>query len=108
MSFLSLFGLIYNTSVLAEMRCHFDEIAHAIAEAIGREVTFVDVSPEDFSGALRKLGVPTWQVDGLVEDYAHYARGEAVEVHPTVREVTGSEPRDVAAFARDYASAFIS
>jgi uncharacterized protein YbjT (DUF2867 family) len=82
------------------------EIAHAIGEAIGRKVTFVDVSPEDFSGALRKLGVPTWQIDGLVEDYAHYARGEAAEVHSTVREVTGREPREVAVFARDYASAF--
>jgi len=84
------------------------EIARAIAEAIGREVTFVDVAPEDFSGALKKLGAPTWQVEGLVEDYAHYARGEAAEALPTVREVTGSEPRDVTAFARDYASAFIS
>lgn len=66
------------------------------------------MSPEDFSGALTKLGVPAWQVEGLVEDYAHYARGEAAEVHPTVREVAGAEPRDVFAFARDYASAFIS
>jgi uncharacterized protein YbjT (DUF2867 family) len=84
------------------------EIARAIAKAIGREVTFVDVAPEDFSGALKKLGAPTWQVEGLVEDYAHYARGEAAKALPTVREVTGSEPRDVTAFARDYANAFIS
>jgi uncharacterized protein YbjT (DUF2867 family) len=82
------------------------EIARAIAEAIGRNVTFVDVAPEDFSVALRKLGAPDWQVDGLIEDYAHYARGEAAEAHSTVREVTGNEPRDVTAFARDYASAF--
>jgi hypothetical protein len=26
-----------------------------------------------------------WQVAGLVEDYAHYARGEATEVYPTIR-----------------------
>jgi uncharacterized protein YbjT (DUF2867 family) len=84
------------------------EIARAIGDAIGRNVTFVDVTPEDFSGALKKLGAPTWQVEGLVEDYAHYARGEAAEALPTVREVTGSEPRDVTVFARDYASAFIS
>jgi uncharacterized protein YbjT (DUF2867 family) len=84
------------------------EIAHAIAEAIGRQVTFINVPPTDFSGALRNLGVPTWQVDGLIEDYAHYSRGEAAEVHTTVREVTGSEPRDVTAFARDYASMFMS
>jgi uncharacterized protein YbjT (DUF2867 family) len=84
------------------------EIAHALAEAIGREVTFVNVSSTDFSDALRTLGVPIWQVDGLIEDYAHYSRGEAAEVHTTVREVTGSEPLDVAAFACDFASLFTS
>jgi uncharacterized protein YbjT (DUF2867 family) len=84
------------------------EIAHAIGQALGRQVRFMDISPADFADALRKLGVPPWQVDGLVEDYAHYSRGEAAEVHPTVREVTGSEPRDVASFARDYARAFTS
>ena len=52
--------------------------------------------------------MPPWQADGLVEDYAHYSRGEAAKVHPTVREITGSEPLDLMAFARDYASAFIS
>jgi uncharacterized protein YbjT (DUF2867 family) len=82
------------------------EIAQAIAEAIGRDVTFVDVAPEDFAGALAGFGVPPWQVEGLVEDYAHSARGEASEVHHTVREIAGRDPRDVSAFARDYASAF--
>jgi uncharacterized protein YbjT (DUF2867 family) len=84
------------------------EIAHAIAQAIGRTVTFVDVPPEAFAGALKGLGVPEWQVEGLVEDYAHYARGEAAEVNTTVCEITGAEPRDVATFARDYASSFTS
>jgi hypothetical protein len=37
--------------------------------------------------------VPPWQADGLVEDYAHYAQGEAEEVSPHVREVTGVDPR---------------
>lgn len=82
------------------------EIAQAIGDAIGREVTFIDVLPDDFAGALRKLGVPAWQVEGLVEDYAHYACGEASEVFPSVREVTGVPPRDVFEFARDYARAF--
>jgi hypothetical protein len=51
--------------------------------------------------------VPAWQVEGLVEDYAHYARGEAAKVFPTVREVTGVPPRDVFDFARDYARALV-
>jgi hypothetical protein len=68
-------------------------------------VTFVDVPPETFAASLRGL-LPDWQVDGLLEDYAHYSRGEAAAVLPTVAEVTGRAPRAVAEFARDYADAF--
>ncbi len=82
------------------------EIAQAISEATGREVGFDEVPPAAFAAALRGVGVPPWQADGLVEDYAHYARGEAAEVSPAVRELTGEEPRDVVRFARDYADAF--
>jgi uncharacterized protein YbjT (DUF2867 family) len=82
------------------------EMAAAITEAIGRPVAFVDVRPQAFGGALGAAGVPPWQVDGLIEDYAHYARGEAAALSPHVRDVTGAEPRDVRTFARDYARAF--
>jgi uncharacterized protein YbjT (DUF2867 family) len=83
------------------------EMAKAIGEAVGRDVAFVDVPPEAFAGALTAAGVPPWQVDGLLEDYAHYARGEAATIHSSVRDVTGVEPRDITTFARDYARAFI-
>jgi uncharacterized protein YbjT (DUF2867 family) len=83
------------------------EMASAVSKAIGRPVAFVDVPPDAFAGALKSAGVPAWQVDGLVEDYAHYARGEAATISPHVREVTGVEPRDVARFAQDHASAFV-
>jgi len=69
-------------------------------------VAFIDVAPDAFAGALKAAGVPPWQVDGLVEDYAHYARGEAELVSPHVRDVTGADPRDAGRFAEDYASAF--
>jgi uncharacterized protein YbjT (DUF2867 family) len=81
------------------------EIADAIGAAAGREVRFVDVPPAAFAASVRGL-LPDWQVDGLLEDYAHYSRGEAAAVLPTVIEVTGRAPRSVADFARDYADAF--
>jgi uncharacterized protein YbjT (DUF2867 family) len=83
-----------------------DDLARAISEAIGREVTFAEVPPEAFVAALRAFGVPPWQADGLAEDYAHYARGEAADVYPTVHDLTGDRPRDVVRFARDHAGAF--
>jgi hypothetical protein len=45
-------------------------------------------------------------VDGLVEDYAHYRRGEAAEVSPVVEEIAGTAPHTIDQFARDYAAAF--
>ncbi|MHA6622526.1 SDR family oxidoreductase [Pseudonocardia sp. DLS-67] len=83
------------------------EIAAAIGAATGRDVTFVDVPPAVFADQLRHV-LPAWQVDGLVEDYAHYARGEAAAVHDTVASVTGHAPRTVAEFARDHRDAFLA
>lgn len=82
------------------------EMAASLSGALGRPVAFVDVPPEAMRGALLGAGLPPWQADGLVEDYAHYRRGEASAVSTGVRDATGRAPRAFSAFARDYASAF--
>ncbi|WP_020380224.1 NmrA family NAD(P)-binding protein [Nocardiopsis potens] len=82
-----------------------DQIAAALSAATGREVAFRDAPAERFTAALAGV-LPQWQLDGLVEDYAHYARGEAAEVHTAVADLTGRPARDIADFARDYAAAF--
>lgn len=82
-----------------------DEIARAISDATGQGVTFHDSTPDQFTAALTGL-LPPWQLAGLVEDYAHYARGEAAEVHTSVADVTGHRPRDLVEFAHDHAAAF--
>lgn len=81
------------------------QIAAALTAALGRDIAFIDVPPEAFADGLRGI-LPPWQVEGLLEDYAHYRRGEAAFVSPAVAEITGSSPRDVSQFARDYARAF--
>ena len=81
------------------------QIAAALSGALGREVSFVDVPPEAFADSLRKI-LPPWQVEGLVEDYAHYRRGEAASVSSAVADLTGRPPVDIQQFARDYAYAF--
>jgi hypothetical protein len=71
-------------------------------------VAFRDVTPEAFAAAMAASGMPPWQVDGLLEDYAMYRRGEAAMVTSVIQDVTGSAPHDIELFARDYASAFAS
>lgn len=81
------------------------EIAAALSSALGRDITFIDVTPEAFAGSLQGI-LPPWQVQGLLEDYAHYRRGEAAAVSPAVTQVTGKPATDIQQFAHDYASAF--
>lgn len=81
------------------------QIAHALSTATGRDITFHDASAEQFKAALTGL-LPPWQLDGLVEDYAHYARGEAADVHTSVTDLTGHPAHDITDFAHDHAAAF--
>jgi uncharacterized protein YbjT (DUF2867 family) len=81
------------------------QIAAALTAAVGRTVSFIDVPPEAFADSIRGL-LPPWQVDGLLEDYAHYRRGEAATISPVIAEITGVAPRSIEQFARDYAAAF--
>lgn len=82
------------------------EMASQLAQALGQPVGFQDVPAEAMRAALLGAGLPSWQADGLVEDYAHYHRGEAAEVTTGVQDATGAAPRSFADFARDYAPAF--
>jgi uncharacterized protein YbjT (DUF2867 family) len=81
------------------------DIAAALTSALGREITFVDVPPDVFAQSLQGI-LPPWQIQGLLEDYAHYRRGEAAFVSTAVADVTGRPATDVRQFARDYAQAF--
>ncbi len=82
------------------------EMAAELTAALGRPVAFIDVTPADLQHYLLQTGMDPWQAEGLVEDYAHYHRGEAAAVAPGVQQATGQPPRDFAAFAHDYAGAF--
>jgi uncharacterized protein YbjT (DUF2867 family) len=84
------------------------EIATELGDAVGRTVRFENIPPEAFLAALTGAGMPEWQAEGLVEDYAHYDRGEASAVSPDVEQVTGTSPRSLRDFAHDYSDAFQS
>ena len=82
-------------------------IAARLSDALGRQVTFVDISESAMREALIAHRFPEWQADGLIEDYAHYRRGEASSVSNAVLDVTGQPARSFLTFARDYKEAFL-
>ena len=84
------------------------EMASQLSEALGKPVSFVDIPEQAMREALLGFRVPEWQTDGLIEDYAHYRRGEASTLSSAVRDVTGNPPHSFSAFARDYKQAFLT
>src|SRR6476659_3526273 len=59
----------------------FGEMAKELSAALRRTITFVDVPPEAMRGALADLGLPAWQADGLLEEFAMYRRCRPFHKH---------------------------
>lgn len=83
------------------------EIASVFTSVLGRPVTYVDLPEAAMRDGLLRFGFPEWQADGLIEDYAHYRRGEASAVSTAVKDITGQLPRSFGQFVRDYKQAFL-
>ncbi|NLR56540.1 SDR family oxidoreductase [Chitinophaga polysaccharea] len=78
------------------------EMADILSQVLDKQIAFVDVAPAQMEEAVRAAGFPEWQVGGLLEDYAHYSRGEAAAVFNTVQEVTGKTAIGFRQFVEDY------
>ncbi len=81
------------------------EMAAQLSQALGHEITYVNVTPAEMRQSLVGAGFPAWQADGLLEEYAHWSQSEAAQITSDVADVTGHAPRNFADFARDYADA---
>ncbi len=97
-------GKIYN--ITGPEALSHQEMAEKLSVALNRQIQFVDISPGSMREALASVGFPNWQVDGLIEDYAHYHRGEALTITDDIKDATGKPPHSFEEFARDYAPEF--
>lgn len=84
------------------------EMAAQLSHELGRRILFTNIPETAMRQALSSWHMPEWQAEGLIEDYAHYRRGEAADVSTAVQDVTGAPARPFANFARDYRRAFSS
>lgn len=83
------------------------QMAEELSKGLKHAIQYVNVSPNQMQQALIAAGFPLWQAEGLIEDYAHYVRGEASAISSSVQEVTGKPARNFKNFVHDYTQAFI-
>lgn len=62
-------------------------MAEYLSAALKRQIAFVDIPSEQMREAMVGFGMPAWQVDGLIEDYAHYQG-----INSGSREVPSNRP----------------
>lgn len=79
----------------------YGDVARLLSEALGREVKFVPVTPEQVRETILKLGWGDWAA-GIMADYsAAYARGWGDFTTTFVEKIAGHPARDYATFLRE-------
>lgn len=85
----------------------FYDAARILSDVLGRQVEYVDISPDALKQNLLSMGLPEWRA----EDYAEFEQlmGENLGaiISPDVSRVLGRPPMSFDRFARDYAQAFM-
>lgn len=72
------------------------EAAAALGRSLGREVTYVDLPPDQLKGAMLSNGVPDFVVDGIVGLYGAIRAGHAATTSHAVEQLLGRAPHSYA------------
>ena len=83
------------------------DVADAVSAVISRPVRYVPVSPEGMAKALTAAGMQDWLVASLVA-LMKFHQSDAGTTTDAIAQLSGHEPRPLADFLIDYASAFRS
>lgn len=75
--------------------------AEKLSATTGPAIAFADASEDDLRPAIAGIIMPEWQIEGLIEDFAHYHHDEWAVIATGVRGTTGCGPPASDGFARD-------
>ena len=84
----------------------YGEIAKKFSSALGRQIRYVAITPEQQGEAMQKAGLPQYAVDAILDLMRYYDAGHAERVSPDVERVTGRKAINFDQFARDFAASF--
>jgi uncharacterized protein YbjT (DUF2867 family) len=82
------------------------DVAEKFSAAMGRIVTYVDVTLEAAKKAILDNGAPEWFAEGQMEQFRFRWQGRQSRVTSTIAEVAGKKPAAFDEFAREYAAYF--
>ena len=85
---------------------HSVKAAEILSNALGRRISYVNITEEDARKAMKKMGMEEWLIDPLLELYSVIRSGYASQTTTAVEQITGRKPISLEQFAKDYVSFF--
>lgn len=99
-------GRIYELS--GPVALSYRQMASILGDVLGRDVTCVEVTPEQVYAELVAGGIPAAYAEAVNDMTRYYAGGHAARLSPDVKGVTGVDPTPFDVFAKDHIAAFQS
>ena len=84
----------------------YADVAEKLSAALGKSVTYVDVSLETAKRAILDGGAPEWFAEGQMEQFRFRWQGKQSRVTSTITDVAKKEPTTFLDFAREFAPYF--
>lgn len=82
------------------------DVAKSFSDALGKEIKYVDVDPDEAYKSMIEAGMPEWLVKDIVGLNKEFAAGNGSDLSNDVQNVTGSKPRSINQFIIDYIESF--
>jgi uncharacterized protein YbjT (DUF2867 family) len=86
----------------------YAEVAQKISKHAGRAVQYVDIPAEAQRKAMLDQGMPTWQVDALLDLQEYYTSGNGGSVDQLLSSLLGCQPIAMDRFLAEFAGEFRS
>ncbi|EGD82215.1 hypothetical protein PTSG_02885 [Salpingoeca rosetta] len=94
-------------SLTSKPMTHKDIVA-GFSKALGKPVEYVQVPYDAAKKSFMDLGMPEWQVDGVLELFRYFDASAKVTNNPTddIKKITGHDPLDAEAWMKSVKGAF--
>lgn len=85
----------------------YEDMASRLSRALGRRISYVDLTNSEYRNYLVTTGLPAWLADEFVAMYGNYEDGGFVtDTTTTIQDLLGRPPRSFDDFAWDHRSLF--
>jgi uncharacterized protein YbjT (DUF2867 family) len=82
----------------------YDDMADELSKALGREIRHISLPPTDLKAGMMAEGMPEAIADRMLDLERYFREDRAGGVTDDVRQMTGREPRQFAAYVRETAA----